>query len=116
MPADRPLMIYDGECGFCRRWIARWRRWTGERVAYAPSQEVAGTYPQIPAGRFRESVVLVEPDGRITFAAEAVARSLAVRAAGRPLLWIYLHVPGARAASEAAYRWLANRRGRWPAR
>jgi predicted DCC family thiol-disulfide oxidoreductase YuxK len=114
MDVDRPTMIYDGECGFCRRWIARWWRWTGERVAYATSQQAATDFPHIPAQRFRESVVLVEPGGRVTFAAEAVMRSLAVRAAGRMPLWIYEHVPGARAVSEAAYRTVARRRGRRP--
>jgi predicted DCC family thiol-disulfide oxidoreductase YuxK len=112
--AGVPLMIYNGDCCFCRRWIERWRRWTGERVAYAPSQEVAADFPGIPAERFRKSVVLIEPDGRVTYAAEAVARSLAVRAAGKVPLWIYEHVPGARRLSEAAYRYVADGRGRWP--
>lgn len=116
MPPERPILVYDGECGFCRRWIGRWRGWTGERVEYAPFQEAARDFPQIPIERFRESVVLIEPGGRVTDAAEAVARSLAVRPAGRTLLWIYLHFPGARAVSEAAYRWVANHRGKWPLR
>jgi predicted DCC family thiol-disulfide oxidoreductase YuxK len=109
-------MIYDGDCGFCRRWIGRWRRWTGERVKYAPSQEVAGDFPEIPAPRLRESVALIEPGGRVSFGAEAVARSLAVRAPGRVLLWIYLRVPGARLFGDAAYRRVARGRGRWPLR
>lgn len=116
MDLDRPLLIYDGDCAFCRRWIARWRRWTGARVAYAPWQEVAPEFPEIPETCFREAVVLVEPCGRVTHAAEAVARSLAVRAWGKPLLWIYRSVPGVGAIAEAAYRWVADRRGRWPAR
>lgn len=114
MEIDRPLLIYDGDCAFCRRWIARWRRWTGARVTYAPWQEVASEFPEIPEDRFRRSVVLIEPGGRVTDAAEAVARSLAVRGWGRPLLWIYRHVPGAGAIAEAVYRRVANRRGKWP--
>jgi predicted DCC family thiol-disulfide oxidoreductase YuxK len=113
MQPDRPLLIYDGDCGFCRRWVARWRRWTGERVSYAPSQDVARDFPQIPAQRFRESVVLIEPDGRVSYGAEAAARSLAVRAPGKVLLWIYLRVPAARAFGEWAYRGVARRRAWW---
>jgi predicted DCC family thiol-disulfide oxidoreductase YuxK len=116
MTSEPPLLIYDGDCQFCMRWIARWRRWTGERVRYEASQAVAQDYPQIPAARFRESVVLVEHGGRISYGAEAVARSLAVRAAGRALLVLYLYMPGARAVAEHAYRWVARRRGRWPVR
>ncbi len=48
---DQPLVIFDGRCGFCRIWIDYWKAITGGRVAYAPSQEVGGLYPQIPAGR-----------------------------------------------------------------
>jgi len=113
-PSGVPLMIYNGDCRFCRRWIERWRRWTGERMAYAPSKDVAADFPQIPEERFRKSVVLIEPDGRVTYGAEAVARALAVRTAGKVPLWIYEHVPGARRLSEAAYRYVADGRGSWP--
>lgn len=116
MSPDRPLMIFNGACSFCRRWIARWERWTGERVAYAPSQVVAAQYPNIPAQRFKESVVMVMPDGRVYFGAEAVARSLAVRAPAGVLLWVYLRVPFMRALGDWAYGVVAEGRGRWPFR
>jgi predicted DCC family thiol-disulfide oxidoreductase YuxK len=85
-------------------------------VGYATAQEAAASYPEIPRERFREAVVLIEPGGRVTYAAEAVARSLAVRGPGQVLLWIYLRVPGASAFGEWAYRRVARRRGRWPLR
>ena len=34
----RPALFYDADCGFCRRWIARWSRSTGDRVRYLPYQ------------------------------------------------------------------------------
>ena len=24
---SRPVLLYDGSCGFCRRWVRRLRRW-----------------------------------------------------------------------------------------
>ena len=39
-------MIYDGECGFCKMWIERWRRLTEGGLAFAPSQEVADRFPK----------------------------------------------------------------------
>ena len=59
----RPLLIYDGRCGFCRIWIDYWKRLTGDRVDYASSQEVGAQYPQIQPQAFGESVQLVRPDG-----------------------------------------------------
>jgi hypothetical protein len=28
-PPERPLMIFDGDCEFCRYWIRRWQRSSG---------------------------------------------------------------------------------------
>ena len=107
---DRPLLIYDGECDFCREWIARWRHVTGDAVDYAPSQQVASDFPDIPPERFRDSVVLIEPGGRVTSGAEAVFRALA-EAPGRSLgLECYERLPGFVAVSEFAYRLIARHR------
>jgi lipase maturation factor 1 len=46
-PPDKPLLLYDGECGFCKLWIARWKTATGGLVDYAPSQEAAERFPEI---------------------------------------------------------------------
>src|SRR5678816_283689 len=62
--SKRPVLIYDGRCGFCKIWFDYWRRLTGERVEFAASQEVAGQYPEISKEQFSQSVWLVHPDGR----------------------------------------------------
>ena len=108
---SRPLLIFDGDCRFCRLWIERWRAITGESVEYAPYQEAAASLPNIPLERFHEAVYLVDTDGRIYRAAEAVFRSLAVRPGWRGLLWAYRRVPGVRPVTETAYRLVARRRG-----
>jgi spermidine synthase len=106
----RPLMIYDGDCGFCLRWIERWRRRTGPGVDYEPSQRAAERFPEIPAQDFERSVVLIEPDGRVSRGAEAVTRCLAHAPGWRWPLWIYRRVPGARPLGEACYRFVASHR------
>src|SRR5437867_3727345 len=106
----RPLLVFDGECAFCRAWIERWRAITGDAVDYAPSQDVASRFPDVPAQRFAESVVLIELDGRVTSGAEAVFRALA-RAPGRGLgVWAHAHVPGFAWTSERVYRIVARHR------
>lgn len=108
-PPSRPLMIFDRDCHFCRRWIERWRNQTGEAVDYASSQEVASHYPEIPATDFQDSVVLILPDGRIFRGAEAVYRSLALGGRHWPLT-IYERVPGFASISEVAYDFTARHR------
>ncbi|MCZ6572672.1 MAG: dual specificity protein phosphatase family protein, partial [Planctomycetota bacterium] len=44
---EPPLLVFDGDCGFCRRWVERWKRETGDRVAYTPYQEVGDRFPGI---------------------------------------------------------------------
>ena len=106
----KPLLIYDGDCRFCRRWIERWRGITGDRVEYAPYQEVSSRFPQIAKEEFRSAVQLVESDGKIYRAAEAVFRSLATVPARRWLLWSYSRIPGVRWLTEFFYRLVARHR------
>jgi predicted DCC family thiol-disulfide oxidoreductase YuxK len=109
-PPDRPLLIFDGQCDFCRTWIARWQRTIGDRLDCAPYQEVASRFPEIPLERFKRAVQLIEPDGRHSEAAEAVFRSLALAPGHGWLLWLYRHVPGFTSVSEWCYRLVADHR------
>ena len=109
-PPAKPLLIYDGLCGFCRRWIERWKGETGDAVDYAPSQEVAARFPEIPAEVFARSVQLVLPTGVVLEGAEAVFQSLAIAPSGGLALHLYRSVPGFAAASEWAYDRVARHR------
>ncbi len=107
-PPGKPLLIWDGDCHFCGLWIERWKVETVGCVDYEKSQDVAARFPEIPAGQFQKSVVLIEPDGRVYTAAEAVCRSLECRSH-----WFrkaYERVPGFAAVSEFAYAVVAGHR------
>src|SRR6266581_163435 len=110
-PPAKPLLIWDGECDFCRLWIERWREITAGKVDYAPYQEVADRFPEISREQFKRAMALVEPDGETFFAAEAVYRSLGYRSSRRWLAWSYDHVPGFAVISEIAYKFVAHHRG-----
>ena len=110
LPGNRPLLVFDGDCGFCRRSVLRWRRLTGERIDHAPSQEVAGRFPQIPPERFRDAVILVEPDGTWLEGAAAIFRSLQLAGRWRWLHAAYRRVPAFARIAEAVYGWVASHR------
>ncbi len=93
---NRSLLIYDGKCSFCRIWIDYWRKLTGDRIDYAPSQEVGALYPQIPQEEFAKSVQLVRPDGSFFSGARAVCESLGLFYAAFPMEWMYRVVAGNR--------------------
>jgi len=109
-PPPKPLMIWDGDCHFCRRWIERWREITAGEVEYATYQEAAGRFPEIPREQFPKSVVYIDKDGGVCFAAEAVYRSLRCRSSRKWLAWSYNHVPGFAPISEAVYKFIACHR------
>ena len=106
----QPLLIYDGDCGFCIYWVNYWRRLTGNRVAYAPYQEVAPQYPEIPLTAFQRAVQYIAPDGKIASGAEAAL--LALSHAGGKGFWLtlYRHLPGFAAISELIYAFVASHR------
>lgn len=106
----RPVLIYDGDCDFCRYWADYWHALTGERMRYAPYQRVAQDYPRISVDDFRAAVQYVGADGRVARAAEA--SFLTLSHAPHNAIWIrlYRRLPGFAWASERAYASIAAHR------
>ena len=100
MPAGKPILIYDGKCGFCRIWLDYWRKITDGRVEYLASQEVGDRFPQIPREAYSQSVQLVRPDGSVASGARAVFESL-----NKERLYRWIAAP-----SEIGYRIVAGHR------
>jgi predicted DCC family thiol-disulfide oxidoreductase YuxK len=109
---ERPLVIYDGECGFCVFWVQRWQRVTGGRVGYLALQspEVAARFPELPSMRLAAGVCVIEPGGRACFGAEAVFRALATDPRKRRLLEWYEYSAAFARVSEGLYGFVARRR------
>ncbi len=109
-PPPKPLLVYDGDCGFCKLWIARWREITAGRIDYEPLQEAAARFPEVPRADFEHAVKLIEPNGRVFSSAEAVFRSLGEGRPFAPAQWCYAHIPGFAPVTEAGYTFIAAHR------
>ncbi len=106
----RPLLVYDGDCGFCAYWARYWQKLTGDRVEYRPYQEVAVRYPAISQPDFQRAVQFIAPDGDVASAAEASFLTLS-HARGKGLwLALYRNLPGFATISELAYAFIAAHR------
>jgi predicted DCC family thiol-disulfide oxidoreductase YuxK len=110
-PPPKPLLIWDGDCHFCRSWVERWRVISRGAADDATFQEVADRFPEISREQFQRSVVYIDKRGRIFFAAEAVYRSMECRRSRKWLARSYDHVPGFAAISELIYKFVARNRG-----
>jgi predicted DCC family thiol-disulfide oxidoreductase YuxK len=106
---SKPLLVYDGDCGFCNYWVRYWHRLTRDQVDYAPYQEVASRYPHIPLEAFKRGVQYIAPNGRVASNAEA---SFRVLAHGGKRLWLalYRNLPGFDDFTEIAYTVISRRR------
>ena len=111
-PPSKPLLVYDGDCHFCRRWIARWQNATGDAITYLPFQDdsMAGRFPEIPREDFERAIRLILPDGSVCSGAKAVFRSLAEAGKERWLLRLYRKSPGFADLAELAYEEVALHR------
>ncbi len=64
-PTEKPLMAWDGNCGFCHYWVLRWKMFTGDKVEYRPFQEAAKNFPDIEYKYFKQAIRFIDLDGKI---------------------------------------------------
>jgi predicted DCC family thiol-disulfide oxidoreductase YuxK len=109
-PPARATLIYDGECGFCTRWVERIGEHAGE-VDTQPYQSASGQYPEIPRAAFSEAVHWLEPSGESYRGAAAVFRFAShAGTSGRLALGAYEILPGFALGSEFFYGIVAKKR------
>jgi len=106
-------LIYDGNCGFCRRWVARVQRWDrGGRLETLPYQtpDLEARFPGVSRAECAERIHLVDERGNV-FRGGAAGREVLRRLPGGALWTLPFHVPGALPLAERAYVWIAHRWG-----
>ena len=107
---DRPLVVWDGTCGFCRRSVEHLRDRAGDRLDFIPYQHVHRYFDDIYEEDFERAVHLIEPDGTYSAGAEAVFRALDYAPDGGTGRWLYEAIPAFAVLSERGYRWVAEHR------
>jgi predicted DCC family thiol-disulfide oxidoreductase YuxK len=111
MGPDRPTLIYDGECAFCRQSVDVVQRWDREhRLAVLPFQDRVrvGAFG-IPLPALAAAMHLVLPDGRVFAGADAAPEILRLLPGKRWLAW-WFRVPGVLPLARRVYGRIARRR------
>lgn len=111
----RPVLLWDGGCGFCARWVEWIRRRDPAGAIELLRASERGTYPAltaIPGEALDHAMHLALPDGRVLAGARAIPEILRHLPAWRRLTWLFL-VPGVPWIADRAYRYVAARRHRW---
>jgi predicted DCC family thiol-disulfide oxidoreductase YuxK len=115
--AQRPnadIVVYDGQCAFCRAQVARLAGWdTRQQLAFLSlhDDEVQRRWPDLRHEDLMRQMYVIAADGSRYGGARAL-RYLSTRL--RPLwpLAPLLYLPGALPACDAIYSWIASRRYR----
>ncbi len=107
----RPLLVYDGDCGFCSYAVDYARAVTFERIDYEPYQSAGARYPAVSDADFARQIYLFNPDGSFTTAGRAALTCLALEPRLRGWLFCYRFIPGFAWLTELAYQWTARHRG-----
>ncbi|MEZ5065816.1 MAG: DUF393 domain-containing protein [bacterium] len=109
----RALVLYDGECRFCRASVARLRTldWLG-RLDYADARDpaVLAAHPRVDPVRAIARLQLVPPDGSDVREGFFALRWMALRLPPLWPLWPFLWLPGAAALGVRAYDTVARNR------
>jgi acetyl esterase len=111
-PPATPFLIYDGNCGFCRRWVRRAKRLdTRGVVCILPLQDPEATrLSGQPATALRQAAHFVTPEGAV-FAGAAAIREMARYLKCGYVLRLVMAVPGMMPVAERVYAWIARKWG-----
>lgn len=75
-PPSKNILIWDGDCGFCKYWKTRWEAKTRDKIHFKTYQEFASQFPDIPLKEFKKASRLIETDGKIYSGPDSAYRSL----------------------------------------
>ena len=113
MKPDRPLLVFDGDCGFCTTWAHRWQRWSGlDHVE--PWQFLELEPLGLTEERCTTAVQWVAEDGAVSSAEDAVIAALRHQGGTWAVLGRMLALPGVHALAGVLYRLIAKYRYRLP--
>ncbi|MFM8657312.1 MAG: hypothetical protein ACKOD5_09305, partial [Chthoniobacterales bacterium] len=89
-PLNKPVLYWDRDCDFCRRWVERWRQATGDNTEYKVIQDAAPEIVEAAGGMPPQRIVLAQDDGSLATGAQAALAALAPHSwRARLLLGIY---------------------------
>jgi predicted DCC family thiol-disulfide oxidoreductase YuxK len=113
MPADRPLLVFDGDCGFCTTSANAARRWL--RLEHVEPWQFLDLAPLgLSADACTAAVQWVGPDGSVRSGEHAVIAALRHAKGVWAVAGIVLGLPGVRQLTGIAYRLVARNRYRLP--
>ncbi|MEU6474452.1 DUF393 domain-containing protein [Streptomyces massasporeus] len=110
----RPVLIFDGDCGFCTMSVDVARRLVRPRCETVAWQHADLVSLGVTEERARHEALWVTPTGRVYGGAQAVAKALLSAGGVWSVVGAALTLPPVRWVAHGVYRLVADNRGRLP--
>jgi predicted DCC family thiol-disulfide oxidoreductase YuxK len=111
---SKPVVVYDGECAFCRSQIARIRSLDSNGAhEYLTRQDPTAEqrFPVLKHEDFDKGLRLIMPDGSLHTGADAFYEMARLLPATKNIAWLY-NVPGVKPIARMIYAVIAANRQR----
>ena len=112
---SKPMVLYDGECGFCTRSVRIGRALDWFNIFVWRSRwepDIQKEFPEVPFDQTLRQMYCIKPDGKILGGFYCV-RYLWLHL---PLLWVpalFMYIPGVSFLGVPVYQWVARNRHRF---
>jgi len=108
---QKPTLVWDGDCSFCQYWALRWQNLIDHnKVDFVTYQKIKDEVADVPVWAFRESVRLIETNGRLRNGPEAVYKTLCFSGNWKWLFPMYIRSRFFRYISDHTYWMIATNR------
>jgi predicted DCC family thiol-disulfide oxidoreductase YuxK len=110
----RPVLVFDGDCGFCTKSVQAIERWLDPDVEITAWQYADLHELGVTEERARREVLLVTPTGDVYGGAEAFAKLLAHRRGVWSVPGAVMQIPPVNLLAAQAYHLIAENRYKLP--
>lgn len=103
-------MVYDGNCGFCKYWVIKWKMMSGRSIDYQPFQKIASSFKDIDEKHFTEAIRFIDLNGNVFSGPEAAYYTYYIRGKAKFLFKAYKNYNWFKKLNDNTYQWVADNR------
>lgn len=109
-PEEKPILVWDGACGFCNYWVTRWEQISEGKINFQTYQKIAEQFRDIPLKEFKKASRLITTEGRVYSGPDSAYMSYYISNPKSPWHRWYVHHKWFQKLSDSGYNFIAKHR------
>jgi len=109
-PNQKPVLVWDGECGFCKYWVTRWKKISNGAIDFEPYQIASEQFQDIPVAAFKKASRLITTSGSVHSGPDSAYMSYYIANPKSPWHSWYERYSWFRRLSDIGYNFVAKHR------